>query len=157
MQRALCSKPEEDTCAVCTNNVHRWILLYCSAGNAAMPRPVLQRSGRFDSDCKSPPPPTFELASVESPHRQYRRRSPTRFCLPVYALRYSSLPIDCPCACECFLPVAPSLFPSAVWTLILPLIFSIFVCSWNYYTELGKTQKQSGFRDVFSGSNGIHL
>ena len=32
MQRAPCSKPEEDICAVCTNNAHRWILLYCSAG-----------------------------------------------------------------------------------------------------------------------------
>ena len=56
MQRTLCSKPEEDTCAVCTNNAHRWILLYCSAGNAAIPRPVLQRSGRFFSDCRSPLP-----------------------------------------------------------------------------------------------------
>ncbi len=27
MQRALCSKPEEDICAACTNNAHRWILL----------------------------------------------------------------------------------------------------------------------------------
>ena len=27
----------------------------------------------------------------------------------------------------------------------------------HYYTELGMTQKQSGLRDVFSGSNVIHL
>ena len=38
-----------------------------------------------------------------------------------------------------------------------PLIFSIFVYNWNYYTELGKKQKQFGLRDVFSGSNVIHL
>ena len=36
-------------------------------------------------------------------------------------------------------------------------IFSFFIYSWNYYTELGMTQKQSGLRDVFSGSNVIHL
>ena len=63
-QRALCSKREEDTCARCTNNVHRWILLYCSAGSAAILQPALQRSGRFFSGCRSPPQLSSESAHV---------------------------------------------------------------------------------------------
>ena len=47
-QRALCSKLEDNICAVCTNNAHRWILLYCSAGSAATPQSVL-----FFSGCKT--------------------------------------------------------------------------------------------------------
>ena len=37
---------------------------YFSAGNAAISRPVLQRSGQFDSGCKSPPRLSFESAPV---------------------------------------------------------------------------------------------
>ena len=150
MQLALYSKPEEDICAACTSNAHRWILLLHSAGTAAIPQPVLQRSGRFSLDCRSLPLLSFESAHVWPQHRPCHRRSPTGFCLPVCALWCIDLPTDHPCVCECFLPVVPFLFPPAAWTPIWPLILSTFVFSWIFHAELGNVQKTFSFCEVFS-------
>ena len=64
VEEAPVEAPEEDTCAVCMNNAHRWILLRHSAGSAAIPQPMLQRSGRFFSGCRTLPPLFSESAPV---------------------------------------------------------------------------------------------
>ena len=45
-------------------NKQKFILLRHSVGSAAIPQPMRQRSGRFFSDCRSPPQLSFEPAHV---------------------------------------------------------------------------------------------
>lgn len=63
---------------------------------------VLQRLGRFDSGCRTPPPLFSGSVPVWPPHRPFRKRNPTGFSPLVYAPWCTCLPTDRPYACECF-------------------------------------------------------